>query len=114
MDLLSILPKLAPAVGDREAIADAMYRCLWGFNTADAALFESSFQRHDSLEEVKAQCFDPISKMDTTQFLTNVHVNYVERKPKAVRTRWGLTQHYAPGQGFRMVPSRSLWEACLA
>lgn len=50
--------------------------------------------------------------MDTTQFLTNVHVNYVERKPKAVRTRWGLTQHYAPGQGFRMVPSRSLWEAC--
>ncbi|EAW17020.1 nuclear transport factor 2 family protein [Aspergillus fischeri NRRL 181] len=111
MDLPSILPKLTPALGDREAISDAMYRCLWGFDTADAALFASSFAADcvfdlngnvmHGLEEIKAKCFDPIAKLDTTHFLTNVRVNYVEGESNAVGTSCGLAQHYAPGQGLQ-------------
>ncbi|BCS04004.1 uncharacterized protein AKAW2_70882S [Aspergillus luchuensis] len=89
-----------------------MYRCLWGFDTADAALFASSFAADDcvfdlngkvmhGLEEIKAKCFDSIAKLDTTHFLTNVRVSYVEGESTAVGTSCGLAQHYAPGQGLR-------------
>ncbi|KAJ3497703.1 hypothetical protein NLG97_g1702 [Lecanicillium saksenae] len=109
MSLPTITAMLTPTPSTREAIADAMYRCLWGFDTADAELFASSFTKDcvfdlngkimNSLDEIKTKCFDPISKMDTTHFLTNVRVNHVEGETKAVGTSCGLAQHYARGEG---------------
>lgn len=110
---MSLPATLLPALGLREAITDALYRGVLGFDTADATLFDSAFTPDASfdingdimqgLDTIHAKCYDPISKLDTTHFVTNVRVHVLDGGAKASMTASALSQHFLPDQG--MVPA---------
>lgn len=103
-------PSSLPSLSLREAITDAAYRCVLGLDTADVALFDSAFHQDatfelngnvmDGLAAIHSNCYDSISKLDTTHFLSNIRVNMVDNsETKATVTASALAQHYRSGQG---------------
>ncbi|KAI9934823.1 hypothetical protein ASPWEDRAFT_117101 [Aspergillus wentii DTO 134E9] len=98
-----------PSLSSREAIADALHRAVLAFDTADSALLESSLVPDavfdldgylmNGLDEISRQCYDKISKLDTTHFVSNVRINVVDGAPVASMTASVLSQHYRPGTG---------------
>lgn len=107
-------PASLPALGLREAITDALYRCVLSFDTADLTLFESAFTADATLDlngnvmsgipAIRAGCYDTVSKLDTTHFLTNVRVNAKQSDPdpdpsEAFVTASALAYHYRTGEG---------------
>lgn len=125
----------------REAVADALYRCVMAFDTTDAALFDSSFMLDGVLEvngrameglpEIHATGLALIFKVDTTHLVTNVRINMrtgttkagagagaVEEENKASLTATVLAQHFAGGKGMepgqKSLMSGSLYRAELA
>ena len=116
MSIKSLPAVLSPSLTDREAVADALYRCVGGLDTADSALFNSAFTGDavfdlngtimDGLDAINEQCYASVSKLDTTHFLTNVRINVVDDKAEV--TCSALAQHYRPGQGMQAGASRML------
>lgn len=52
------------------------------------------------LAAIREDCYDRVSKLDTTHFLSNVRVNLVDdHETKAKVTASALSQHYRTGQG---------------
>ncbi|KAF6220921.1 hypothetical protein HO133_002601 [Letharia lupina] len=93
----------------REAISDALYRCVLGLDTANKHLFDSAFT-HDAsfdlngtvmsgLDAITTGCYDSISKLDTTHFMSNVRVDVGAGTPTASMTASALAQHYRSKQG---------------
>ena len=104
------LPASLPSLGVREAITDAIYRCVLGLDTDDKALFDSAFTPDASfdlngkvmsgLDAIHTGCYDPISRLDTTHFISNVRVNVREDGDStASMTASALAQHYRHKQG---------------
>ncbi|KAK9317837.1 hypothetical protein V1522DRAFT_409055 [Lipomyces starkeyi] len=103
------LPSALPSLGVREAITDALYRCVIGLDTADVALFDSAFTQDasfdlngkvlDGLNAIHTGCYDFIAKLDTTHFITNIRVDVKDGESKAYVTASALAQHYRPQQG---------------
>ncbi|PSR83724.1 hypothetical protein BD289DRAFT_435482 [Coniella lustricola] len=99
---------LSPALAPREAIVDALYRCVNGLDSKDQTLFESAFTNDatfdlngnvmEGLPAISTCIYDMIAKMDTTHFVTNVRV-HIESETKASVTATALAQHYHGGQG---------------
>lgn len=99
---------LSPALTPREAITDALYRCVNGLDTNDKALFESAFTKEaifdlngnvmEGLPAISTGIYDMIVKMDTTHFVTNVRV-HIEGETKGSVTATALAQHYHGNQG---------------
>jgi hypothetical protein len=93
MTIPSLPANLKPDLSGREAIADAVYRCVTSFDTEDEALFKSAFTSDavfelngtvmNGLEAIHAQCYGSVSKLDTTHFLTNLRINILEEDSKA-------------------------------
>ncbi|TKW54892.1 hypothetical protein CTA1_5564 [Colletotrichum tanaceti] len=110
---------LSPPLNDREAVADALYRCVIGLDTNDAALFDSAFmpnasfsingQASQGIQAIHTNCFDVIAKLDTTHFLTNLRIHIDSSKAKLTCT--ALSQHFrgqkglAPDQTYLMAGS---------
>ncbi|PYH48910.1 nuclear transport factor 2 family protein [Aspergillus saccharolyticus JOP 1030-1] len=103
-------PTTLPSLPLREAIVDAVYRFVLSFDTADLALFESAFYPDavfelkdkvmNGIPAIRAGCYDNVSKLDTTHFVTNVRVNLPDSsETKASVTASALAQHYRTGQG---------------
>lgn len=109
MSVPSLPITLKPDLNGREAIADAVYRGVLSFDLQDEALFKSSLTSDailelngtvmNDLEAITAQCYDPVSKLDTTHFVTNMRINILEEDSKAEVTCSALAQHYRDGEG---------------
>lgn len=96
----------------KEAITDAIYRFVTGLDTGDLALFNSAFSEDacfnlngdvmEGMEMIRSKCYEVISKLDTTHFITNIRVDLKEGELTASLTASALAQHYRQGQG--MIP----------
>ena len=109
MSIPSLPITLKPDLNGREAIADAVYRGVLSFDLQDEALFKSSLTSDailelngtvmNGVEAITTQCYDPVSKLDTTHFVTNMRINILEEDSKAEVTCSALAQHYRDGEG---------------
>lgn len=100
---------ISPPLTGREAVQDALYRCVVAFDTSDVDLLNSAFTIDakfklndfvmDGLEAIRSQSFDRISKLETTHFVTNTRVNLNDDGKTASMTASVLAQHYRPGTG---------------
>lgn len=111
MSIPSLPSTLTPALSGREAVADAIYRGVLGLDTNDLGLFQSALTRDaifdlngtimEGFETIKTQCYDSISKMETTHFLTNLRINILDNESRAEMTCSSLAQHYRGGEGMK-------------
>ncbi|OJJ49710.1 hypothetical protein ASPZODRAFT_128220 [Penicilliopsis zonata CBS 506.65] len=110
MAAMPVLPTSLPSLTVREAILDAVYRLVNAFDTANPDLFESAMTKDavfdlngqimDGLDAIRTQCFDPVSKLDTTHFITNARVNIPDgESAKASVTATALAQHFPAQKG---------------
>lgn len=110
---MTALPTVLSSLSTKEAITDALYRFVLGLDNADLALFESAFTEDGVFEfngdvmqgkdTVRAKCYDRISPLDTTHFISNVRVDFKEGDSEASLTASSLAQHYRAKQG--LVPN---------
>lgn len=118
MDQQWTLPAKLPSLSTREAIADAAYRCALSFDMADVNLLESSFTQDavfdlngnvmSGIPEIRAGCFDRVSRLDTTHFVNNIRISHEEGDLTATLTASALAQHYRTGEGIKPDASRFL------
>ncbi|TVY44842.1 hypothetical protein LCER1_G008920, partial [Lachnellula cervina] len=105
----------------REAVTDALHRCVLAFDTADTALFDSSFMPNGVFEvngramegrsAIHATGLALIFSLDTTHLVSNVRVDMktgpaVEEGNEASLTATVLSQHFAGGMGMGMEPDQ--------
>lgn len=112
-------PISLPSLNEREAIEDALYRCVLGFDTGDSGLLDSAFAPDatfeimgnvmNGLSAIHAGSFDRISKLDTTHHLSNIRVN-LENLSNGIAsvTASAMAQHYRLGEGNKPDTSRLL------
>ncbi|KAJ6780141.1 hypothetical protein PWT90_10514 [Aphanocladium album] len=103
---------LSPPPSDREAIADAIFRCVCGLDTADNELFRSAFTADavfdlngkllHGIDEISTGCYDNVSKLDTTHMTSNVRTTFSPDGRSAKTTAHGLAHHYPAGKGLAM------------
>ncbi|OQD73224.1 hypothetical protein PENDEC_c016G02484 [Penicillium decumbens] len=111
MSIPSLPVTQTPALGGREAIADAVYRCVLAFDTDNETLFKSAFTSDaifelngtimNGLDAIVTQCYASVSKMDTTHFINNLRINILDGDSKAEVTCSALAQHYRGGEGMK-------------
>ncbi|KAL3472270.1 hypothetical protein BJX99DRAFT_235851 [Aspergillus californicus] len=109
---------LSPPLNPREAITDALYRCLIGIDLNDAALFDSAWTPTSTfanngkvsagLEAIHTDMFDRVAAMDTTHYPNNIRINIAEDGVNASLTATVLAQHYRPGKGMEPGQTRLL------
>ncbi len=111
-------------------MADALYRCVVAFDTADAALFDSSFmpdgvfevnkRTMEGLPEIHTTGLPLIFNIDTTHLVSNVRIHMKTgntearstEETEASLTATVLAQHFAGGKG--MEPGqKNLMSGCL-
>lgn len=110
---------LNPSMTGRQAVADALYRCVMAFDTNNTALFDSSFMPDGVFEvnkrpmkglpEIHATGLALIFSLDTTHLVSNVRVHMrtgttkagtaAEEENEASLTATVLSQHFAGGKG---------------
>ncbi|KAL7916786.1 hypothetical protein GGI35DRAFT_49365 [Trichoderma velutinum] len=106
---MSLPIDLTPALSEREAIVDAINRCVLGLDSADSALFRSAFTENavadlngtimDGQDAIYSQLYELIAKLDTTHFITNMRINVTDSGSKASAMCSALAQHYRGGMG---------------
>ncbi|KAE9365555.1 hypothetical protein N431DRAFT_420746 [Stipitochalara longipes BDJ] len=100
------------SLSDREAITDAVYRALLGFDHNDAEIFNTAFiadqqsmifsmngQEIHGLDKVRSQLLDFVGPMDTTHMISNVRVDVKGGAETAQLNCYALAQHCPPGKG---------------
>ena len=108
----------------REAVIDALYRCINGLDLADEQLFRSAFtidakltvqeKTTEGLVAIVADTYKNISKLDTTHHISNIRLNI--DGSRAQMTATALAQHYRTGTGMQDVPrllAGSFWDVDL-
>jgi hypothetical protein len=106
-------PQTLTGLTEREAIADAMYRVIIGFDKNDVPMFNSAFADNDvvlvfrgtkikGVDCIKAQLLDFVGPMVTTHMISNVRVDLKEGAKTASLTAFALAQHCPPGRGEEM------------
>ena len=60
------------------------------------------------LDAIHTGCYDTISKLDTTHFISNLRVNVQDGDPAASMTTSALAQHYRHKQGTEAGATRLL------
>lgn len=96
----------------REAIIDALYRAIIGFDRYDTTVFNSalaedaSFELRagqpriiNSLPTIRTELLDHVGPMDTTHMISNVRVDVRDGASTAHLTAYALAQHCPPGRG---------------
>ncbi|KIX03233.1 uncharacterized protein Z518_06785 [Rhinocladiella mackenziei CBS 650.93] len=105
-------PHTLTSLTPREAITDALYRAIIGFDRNDVSIFNSAFAEDvigeiragdggiiDGLSNVRAQVLDHVGHMDTTHMISNVRVDVKDGANTASLTAYALAQHCPPGKG---------------
>lgn len=103
----SLPTTLSPPLSGRDAVADAVYRALLGFDTNHLDIFKSAFNEDstftvndkvtEGLDKIVSELFGMVSKLDTTHHLTNMRINI--DGAKATLSATVLAQHYRGGTG---------------
>ncbi|KAK4556192.1 hypothetical protein LTR86_006889 [Recurvomyces mirabilis] len=103
------LPAHLSGMTTREAIIDALYRCVNAYDYTDDTLFESSLtsdltitmlgQTMHGREEIRKHNYDFVKTLDTTHFLSNIRVQILEGEKEAKVTCNAVAYHYRPGTG---------------
>lgn len=111
MSIPTLPIKLSPALSGRDAIADAIYRCVDSFDRRSMTLLNSSFtddavfeingRRMEGIQAITDQCFAGVSKLDTTHHVTNLRINVLEEESKAEASCSALAQHFPAGEGLK-------------
>lgn len=111
MSLPTLPATLSPPLSGRDAVADALYRCIFAFDTANDVLLKSSlatdavFDLNGNImtgfDTIYSQCYSRVSKMDTSHHITNLRINITDEDSKAELTCTALSQHYNDGEGFK-------------
>jgi hypothetical protein len=99
----------------REAITDALYRAILGFDRNDPEIFDSAFAGEDvsfelrsapepptivnRLSNIKAGVLASVGKMDTLHVISNVRVSYVDGEDTAGLKCYAQAQHCPEGRG---------------
>ncbi|KAK1979538.1 hypothetical protein LZ30DRAFT_570195, partial [Colletotrichum cereale] len=113
-DDIAMPQALYPALTERKAITDALYRFLFGMNSNNAEIFDSAHTEDahwvlggtsvgrvlEGLKAIHEECFDlTISRLDTTHMVTGVRIEIADIGSQAVMTSIFNAQHYAYDQG---------------
>lgn len=99
---------------EREAITDALYRCVMAFDGNNKQLFESAittkrdafsmqigdYPKMVGLETVYKDSFDHIGPMETQHHVTCVRIDIKPDGKTAFVTANALNQHFKPGTSF--------------
>lgn len=104
------LPHLLTSLTEREAITDALYRALIGFDTYDVSIFNSAwigqdvvFQLNDTvyngLDAIRTQLLDFAGPLDTMHMTSNIRVDVKDGASTASLTAYAQNQHCLPGTG---------------
>lgn len=111
------LPTNLSGLTPREAVADAMYRAIYGADTNDYNLFASAWAKdtpdsntftrplgNETLDmtgmtEINEKLWGPLSKLDTHHTLGNVRVDIKDDGKTAYLTTYSLAQHHRLGEG---------------
>lgn len=97
----------------REAVTDALYRAINGFDRNDISILisafveDASFELHDGgnvrsvngVSDLRTQVFDRVGPMDTMHMISNVRVDVKDGANTAFLTANALAQHCPPGRG---------------
>ena len=107
-------PHTLTSLTPREAITDALYRAIIGFDRYDVDIFTSAFAGEDvsfelydgenkrvinGLSVLRTQVLDSVGPMDTTHMISNVRVDVKDGADTASLTAYALAQHCPPGKG---------------
>lgn len=103
-------PHILTSLTEREAITDALYRAVLGFDLNDTAIFKSAWIGEDvtfvfneevvqGLETIRTRFLVPVGPMDTTHTISNVRVDLKEGASTAKVNAYALAQHCPPGKG---------------
>jgi hypothetical protein len=103
-------PVALTSLTEREAITDALYRAMIGFDNYDVSVFNSAWSELDAtidvngdliygLADIRAQLLDFVGPMDTTHTVSNVRVDIKDGASTASLTANVLAQHCPPGRG---------------
>jgi SnoaL-like domain len=106
-------PHVLTSLTPREAITDALYRAVIGFDRNDMEVFNSSFigeevtfefkgdasrTAHD-LTTIRNGVLSHVGPMDTTHSISNIRVDVKDGADTASLTCYALAQHCPPGRG---------------
>jgi ketosteroid isomerase-like protein len=96
----------------REAIIDALYRAMIGFDKYDVSMFNSAFAEDvvveprsrliptiNGLPDLRSALLDRVGPMDSTHAITNVRVDVKDGADTASLTAYVMAQHCPPGTG---------------
>lgn len=108
-------PRSLASLTPREAITDALYRAIIGFDQNDIPSFESAFigenvtfeldageneqMKVESLSIIRDVVLAQVGPMDTTHSISNVRVDIKDGADSASLTCNVLAQHCPPGKG---------------
>jgi hypothetical protein len=104
-------PQHLPSLGERDAVADALYRAIIGCDHNDVELFSSgcagedvSFEIHNGdkrvmsgFSDIRNNILERVGPMDTTHNIAMVRVNLKDGADTAAAT--ATAQHCPPGTG---------------
>ncbi|KAK9364639.1 hypothetical protein V1509DRAFT_572598 [Lipomyces kononenkoae] len=104
------LPHKLPGLTEREAVADALYRAILGFDNNDVSIFNSAFIEQDAvfdmsghvingIDAIRTQILDLVGPMDTTHTVSNIRVDLKDGASTASLTAHAVAQHCPPGRG---------------
>lgn len=103
----SLPETLNPPLSGRDAVTDAVYRAILGFNTNDVNLIKSALTEDytfivnghimQGLDKIVTELFAKIAKLDTTHSISNIRVNI--DGAQASLTATSLAQHCRSGMG---------------
>ncbi|KAL9085259.1 MAG: hypothetical protein Q9165_007693 [Trypethelium subeluteriae] len=94
----------------KDAIVDALYRCVIGLDANDRPLFESAWVKSeaifdmdgdvmDGMDAINTKIFDHIGPLDTQHMISNIRVDHKDGADQAYVTAYSLAQHYRAGEG---------------
>jgi len=103
-------PHILTSLTEREAIVDALYRALLGFDVNDYSLFKSAFSEPDAVveisenaiqgtEAIRTKLYDLVAAMDTTHMISNVRIEVKDGASVAFLSAYSLAQHCPLGKG---------------
>lgn len=105
-------PYTLTAISPREAVADALHRCILGLDTNDHDLFESACVKDESMTVIAGthtlQGWNVINEfmsrvflVVTTHFLTNIRVELKDGANTAHMTAHNIAYHVRPDDAYK-------------
>ncbi|KAK5124770.1 hypothetical protein LTR85_001483 [Meristemomyces frigidus] len=104
-------PISLPSLSPREAVADAMYRCIIGLDMNDWPLTESAWVKDSEasfemdgyaivgIDALKAELVDRVGPLVTQHNISNVRVELKDGADTAYMTAYAVAYHFRPGEG---------------